>query len=377
LPDHRRKTAAASLGRILARIHNAGCDAPDLVSKHILIDPRQLSFLLIDWPRARRRTVSLKTAASDLGRLDASLAETLTMPRDRLRCMFAYWQERGGSAFCSFRTLLDEARSARQRALRRRAVRELLRPPLISSRQRLRWIEGERLCVTRAFWRACRKQIPSWVVATSRSPVRAEIKDELFWQDQRVTLHRWPAVSWVHRCLARLMGRRPESARTRQAGLIFQLERHGVAAPRVLAFGRRPDGSGFLLTRPLCNSLPCSEGLRSSPRREMGLRQIGVLLSRMHRAGVRAGSRVQSLVVVSVRRAALSDVAGLRRLPRRTGRWPLSDLASVIRGLKLEAADAVILIRGYLGAGSSDNQSRALARALRGDVPSQRGPRDG
>jgi hypothetical protein len=115
---------------------------------------------------------------------------------------------------------------------------------------RLRWVEGEALCVTRPVWRefegivpgrlrrAALTTVPKTVVETIRLPGLG-----------RCRLTRFaPAVTW-RRWLAALAGRPVRSPAIREAGLSFRRRRHGLPAPIVLAFGGRADGSGFLLTK--------------------------------------------------------------------------------------------------------------------------------
>jgi hypothetical protein len=162
----------------------------------------------------------------------------------------------------------------------------------------------------------------------------------MFWRKGRLCLQRWPAAARWRRLLARIAGRRADTILTRQAGLLFRLRRYGIPAPRVLAFGRRPDGSGFLLTRPIPRTQPLTECLESfGPRRLVVLAKSGAMLRKLHAAGHRLERRVDALVVRDGRTPALAEV-DLRSLPRPAGRWPLRDLGMVIRALRLVGADA-------------------------------------
>ena len=88
------------LGRSLARIHAAGFDQPDLFAKHLLVSDaagaeRRLHFL--DWQRYRRAPLSWARRCRDLATLDATLADQLATPRERLRCLAAYLKSSPGA----------------------------------------------------------------------------------------------------------------------------------------------------------------------------------------------------------------------------------------------------------------------------------------
>lgn len=378
VPLHRRAAAARKLGTILARLHGAGYDAPDLLSKHILIHVRHLGMTLVDCARMQlRRYISPRRAARDLGRLDASLADSLATPSDRLRCIHSYWRSRGGGEFAKFSELVRLCGTQGRRAQRRRSVRELRRAPVDESGQQLRWLDGEALCATRDFWRSCRGAIPSWLWTMARSLVSKPTIDPVFWNGRRLALQRWPAASRWCRAAARVLGHRVETNWTRRAGALFRLRRHGIAGPRVLAFGRRPDGSGFLLTRPISDTFPIANWMAQSAERPPAVfRRIGRLLRRLHDAGERFGRTDESLHITVRGRVVLSAGHALRPMPRPPGRWPFRDLAAALRHWKLNSRDAALLVRGYLGASASIADGRRLASDLRGGLPIQRSSRD-
>ena len=68
----------------------------------------------------------------------------------------------------------------------------------------------------------------------------------------------------------RLRGRPPVSPEQRQAELLLRLQRHAVAAPAVLAMGRRLTAGrveSFLLTRPAAGAVRLTAWLARQPRR--------------------------------------------------------------------------------------------------------------
>src|SRR5439155_12885796 len=158
----RRRLLARRLGRLLARVHAAGFDMPDLLAKHVLVHPRTLRPVLIDWARARPRSrLSTHQRTRDLARLQASLPEELATPCERLACLRAYLGRTG-----SVRNWADAVCRAADRAGGRRAARERQQSPRAAAGQRLRWVSGdESLCVTSAFWRRLKSEIADWLSA--------------------------------------------------------------------------------------------------------------------------------------------------------------------------------------------------------------------
>jgi tRNA A-37 threonylcarbamoyl transferase component Bud32 len=339
---------AHRLGRLLARVHRTGFDCPDLWSKHVLVRP-QLRLALIDCQRARRRPrVPWAVRVRDLAALHASLAGELASPRDRLRCLRTYLR----ASLNRDVALRDWARLLERRAAglrRRRTVRELLRPPLVGPAQRLRWIDGEALCVTRAFWQRCCGRVPDWLAAAGRAPIDRPRQREILWRGRRLVLRESPPASALLRWVARLRGRRVTSPEVRQSGLIHRLERHGVPGPRLLAFGHRADGAGFILVQPIADTVPLSTWLAADRADRVQLLSIvGRLVRRLHDAGC----RLTDPAALHVRERdgrpvpVLADVAAVRPC-----RWLSPDawrreLNSLARRLGLTGTDAAALARG-------------------------------
>jgi hypothetical protein len=220
--------------------------------------------------------------------------------------------------------------------------------------QRLRWVEGdESLCVTSAFWRRGRGQIPDWL-RTAATDLRARPRlVARRWLGEKVLLRRFRSFAPWRRLLIKLSGRRVTSPAVRDAGLIFRLQRFGVRVPRMLAFGGRPDGGGFLLTRPIPETVPLSTWLASPhPRRNRILRRIGRLMRRLHDAGCSLAARPDVLHVrADGRGLVVADVGGVRIETLRTDAARSRDLCRLLRlvRVKPESADAAFVLRGYCG----------------------------
>jgi hypothetical protein len=134
--------------------------------------------------------------------------------------------------------------------LRRRWVRELRYPPLAGRSQRLRWVDGERLVVTRPFWRQCGGVIPAWLAAAATAVVVRPTESVSEWHAQRVVIRQFPPAGLMRRWWNWFRGRHVISAGPRLGGLMFRRERLGKPGPRPLAFGQRPDGGSFILFEP-------------------------------------------------------------------------------------------------------------------------------
>jgi tRNA A-37 threonylcarbamoyl transferase component Bud32 len=359
-PPWQRRLVARRLGRLLACVHAAGFDMPDLLSKHVLIHRRTLRPALIDWARTRRhRRVPTETRLRDLALLHASVANELATPRERLACLQAY------RAAVPIRAWADAIRRFASALPRSRAVRESCQPCHRVKAQRLRWVRSdESLCVTSEFWRRCRGQIPDWLRLAADGHARPRTVARR-WLGEKVLLRQTPPTSVFRWLASKLPGRRITSAAVRDAGVIFRLQRFGVRTPGLLAFGGRPDGSGFLLTRPvpdtdtLCDRLASPDG-----RRTRQLQSLGRLLRRLHDAGCCLGGQIEALHARPDGRGVIvADVGSLRIRTLRTDAARLRDLRRIMQALRLgpRTAEATLVLRGY-SAEPSNAESRRLAR---------------
>lgn len=228
-----RKRLARSIGSAIARVHAAGFDAPDLAAKHVLVRPNA-TVMLVDWPRARRRwRLDGWTRLRDLAGFLASLPPGLVSRRELLLALRAYLGE--GRLAPVARKIVRLAESSR-----RRATADQVRPA-----PRLRWLDGEALCVTTGLYKRMAGDVPSWL----RRAATASVAQTRSLRLGRHVLHRFaPAPRW-RRLLAALTGRPLRCPSIRIAGRAFARHCRGEARHGILAFGARPDGGGFILMR--------------------------------------------------------------------------------------------------------------------------------
>lgn len=283
LPSGQRRRLAVAVGRAVAAVHRAGFVHPDLTCKHILIQ-KHYQLTLLDWARGRK-SESWRDRARDLTVLHASLADELASSRERLLMLRAYCRHMPDAP--PEAELAEAIAAAESVALRRRSVRELRQPPCASGRQRLRWLRGEALCVTRPAWRLCGGSLPPELDALAEPFDITSRSAAAFAPFGRVEILRFAQVHWLTRLWAEVRGTRPTARAVILAGAAFRLHRYGVSTARVWAFGQHADGSGFLLTERFADALPAWDALARNGRAAV-LLALGQSLRRAHDAGFHA-----------------------------------------------------------------------------------------
>ena len=378
-----RRLTMLRLGEALARIHAAGFDHPDLYSKHVLVTPAprgQVHFHFLDWQRSRRRRrVPWGVRCRDLAALDATLAEELASPRDRLACLRAYLRAAENVGLPRLAAAARAIRRRSDRLLRRRRIRELRQPPLAWGRQNLIWVHGEALCVTREFRAELRGRVPPWLAPTAPAaepngpPARTLVERSGGRTGLLIRRHQRRPLAWLR---AWLRGRRLVSPELEQAGLLFRLQRYGITAPRLLAVGQRfpwPWRShSLLLTESPRGAVPLTAWLAeqgdSEPRR-LVLRRAAEILRRVHDAGCAfgvGGSPAESLHVRADAspEVVVGSIEGLRKGARRA--TATNDLASLWATLSgtCRHTERLWFLLGYLDLPRLTPAARRLARAL-------------
>lgn len=370
-PEKRRNTADA-IGRYLAQLHVQGIHHPETVAKHAFLHPETLAVAFLDWQGAKRgRKVSAADAARSFAVLHASLASGLADARDRLRVYRAYRTEceQNGRDPRQIPTLKQIRRVARA-VWERRSIRDQRLARSGVGDQRLLWLAGEAVCVIPELagdWPKPADGPPFYPpVGRSDEPelVRLILRaGQQAWLVRRLTPRRWS------RWLDRFRTRPWRSPELQAARILFHLARHGIPAPRLLAFGQkqRPDGDwqSFLLFQPLVHARPLADWLGKSPpaeRQRRALNLAGLLLRELHRAGCRLNPNplVGPLLLVnptqSLHLLTLGDPYAImmtRPLSRREALHDLSLLAQHhLPGLSNEGYRW--LLEGYLGEPTDD-----------------------
>jgi tRNA A-37 threonylcarbamoyl transferase component Bud32 len=367
-----RRRLARKLGEELARMHAAGIHHPDLVSKHVLVQPATMRLWFLDWQRSRRpRRLSWSCRCRDLAALDATLADTLASERERFIFLHAYLR---GSAAGLLRSCALQIRKLANRLLKKRYIRELRQPGLPPGRQNLIWLDGEAVCLTREFREEIRDRLPAWLdllrkptgagndVHRRLVPLPGERAGRLIRRRQSRPWH-WlwcwlRGHSWVS----------PELA---QAATVFRLERYGISPPRLLAVGQRCEKpwrtESFILTEPMLSRtrlaewVACRRG-RALTKPELRqfrqvLQQTGAVLARIHETGTFLDPTCDPRFVFDLEinlpeppRVVLASVEGLCRCRKTKPRRARNDLQKILAALACwcSRTDAVRLLLGYL-----------------------------
>jgi tRNA A-37 threonylcarbamoyl transferase component Bud32 len=278
-----RPRLADRLGRSVAALHAAGFDTPDLTAKHVfLTDSGEAT--LIDWQSARRLpTVPAAARLRALAALHASLADPLATTRERLRFFRAYRQ--GVGMTIDTRAVERLAAAARLR----RSVRDQRQPVVSGSDQRLVWLAGEAVC-------AVPDVAATWPRPATCAPFYGKPAGA-----RRITLPDGRPAELVTgtsfapltRLRAWARGRPWRSPGSTLGRVLFHLERYGVPAPRLYAFGQRLTGLAsaewFALYEPPAGR-PLADWLASGPapgRLQDVAEQCARLLAALQDAGCR------------------------------------------------------------------------------------------
>ncbi|HKA08318.1 MAG TPA: lipopolysaccharide kinase InaA family protein [Gemmataceae bacterium] len=237
---------AAALGRIIAEIHNAGVDQPDLFAKHFLVDPGTGHITILDWQRARLcATVPWRNRVRSLAAFRATCSDSLLPPESWQSLLAAYASSGSSLNRSAFGNAVELTAAT---LLRKPSVRSQLVSP--AAEQELVRIGGETVCV-----------IPSLAGEIEQPDVIAMLYDPanngrtLRFRDGRsvrliVSRYRNPLSRW----LTAVRGKSWRSPQLHTARLLFHLERYGIPAPRLLAYGQAVNGifnaGSFVLTEP-------------------------------------------------------------------------------------------------------------------------------
>lgn len=257
---------ARELGCIIAELHEAGIDQPDLFAKHFLINPETSRITILDWQRARiRKEVRVRSRTRSLAALRATCAEAILNCEVWDVLLDSYATYSVLSLPADFKELV--AREA-AKLVRRSSIRSQLVPP--SAQQELVRIDGEMVC---AIPEVAQELELVDVIASLYDPANAGRKYR-FRNGREGLLHVARYCFPVEKWWAKLRGKHWRASEVRMARMLFHLEKHGIPAPKLLAYGQHENGA-FCLFEPL------------ESRSVNGADQpaVGRLLDRLHEAG--------------------------------------------------------------------------------------------
>jgi heptose I phosphotransferase len=368
-----RRRMARRLGALLAQVHRAGFDQPDLYAKHVLVRPSDETIFLLDWQRSRRRLkVHRRSRMRNLAALNATLADDVADMRDRLACLQAYL----GTAATrdNLRRACRSIQHQTTRLLRRRHIREKRQFPLPVEAQDWIALDGEALSVTSVLRRLVSGSL-DWLTL-DRQPLPAGQSLTRRWltlgTGQRLLLVR-RRCQQPFAALWSWLRRKPlASPERRQASLLLRLQRHGVPVPRVLAMGQRRASfwrvESFLLTEPAPDCVPLDvwlgrQQLQPQTRGVVGqrrqvLQDAGVLLARLHEAscylnknpgGCPFAVQLSPDGVPHVVLDGIENVQPQRRAARRLARRDIGALQRLLSGAGCRPAALRRFRLGYVG----------------------------
>ncbi len=384
----RRRRFARRLGETLADVHKSRFNHPDLYSKHIYVHETSEEIRIIDWQRARRtRRPNPTQCWHDLAALNATISDELGTTGDRFACLKSYLRRQCGDSIQS-----SMARSAAHAIVRhtetlrrRRRIRELCENTSAAMPQSVIWLDGEALCLTPEFHRSLNGKVPDWLRAWDHAP-KSNRAPVAIVRNDRGCMSRRSAFRPFRLLWAWLRGTRPTTPEIHRAGLIFRLQRYGIATPVLLAFGQRHrfpgNSSSFLLTQ----SRPHGERLDKWLARFSGtslwaverkkrwqvVRSAAQFLRRLHDAGCclpNSPGDVSALLIVDSKTGrepciALDNVDAIRTFRRRNGQRRLADLRclrTLARRLQVSKADQLRFLLTYLNV---DEVCEPVRRAL-------------
>ncbi len=286
LSQTERASFAKTLGQWIAFYHNSGFTTPDLTAKHVLISSATRKLTLIDWQSATRIPfVSPEDRLRPLAALNASLSVSLASTRERLRvlrtALRASRQE--GLIAERFSEIVHIVIAETNRLRDRRSLRDQ-RQQLATVNQPLVWVAGEAVCAVpsvAAVWPDPAIAKPYYGCAPGTFPIQLP-------DGRDAVLIRGRSVAPLGRFQAWLRGRSWRSAGVTLGRLLFHLERYGIPAPRLLAFGQR--FTGPITTEWFTLYTPPAAPIDSPPSGALAA-QLGRVLRQVHDAGCSAGNQ--------------------------------------------------------------------------------------
>jgi tRNA A-37 threonylcarbamoyl transferase component Bud32 len=229
LSPAQHRELAERIGTAIGAVHAAGFRTPDLTAKHILVNRDTLALTFLDWqsaqnPASRERAEHERS----LGALQASVPPLNASRATRLRVWNAYC-----TATATPPERVAKVLTAAQFQAKRRSIRDQTQPQ--ATAQRLVWLAGEAVCAIpeiAAHWPENPLSPPFYGFgANGTSQVRIAGRNATLVRGcENEPLARlrawWRATPW--RSPGVTIGR-----------VLFHLQRYGVPAPQLFAFGQR------------------------------------------------------------------------------------------------------------------------------------------
>lgn len=343
LSPRERRALATTLGRWIALLHASGFTTPDLTAKHVIVS-NSLGITLLDWQSARRaQLVALADRVRCLAALHASVADTLATPRERLRVLRSALGPAREAGLIRER-LSDLARHVLAAVARlgdRRSIRDQRQGVVTPAAQRLVWVAGEAVCAVPAV----ASDWPKPAIAKPFYGCEPGTLPHTLPGGGEAVLIRGRSVSPLARGIAWLRGRLWRSPGVTLGRVLFHLERYGIPAPRLLAFGQRLTGpftaEWFALHTQPVRALSADPDVRVAEL-------LGRRLRQLHDAGCRPVGEPLAVWGLGQVGVEVRAPTAIRLVKRLTLADRESDLAELI--LRLSRASGAGAEAGYRSA---------------------------
>ncbi len=285
-----RRQLLRTAGRAVAAIHAAGFATPELAAKHLYVGPDRTTISLLDWQSAPAPSrISDGEKSRFLAGLHASLADELASPRERLRFLKEYLGDSNRERTREFvRSILKNAAKVQGRS----SVRDQRQASRSHPHQRLVWLQGEAVCVVPDVLPVWPWNVAGPPFYVDDSSVRAE-EWLTFADGRRGLVVRFHTSDPLGRLKAAVRERPWRSPGATAGRILFHLERFGIPAPRLLAFGQCTTGpitaASFVVFEPTPGRVPLHVALTrcSLAERHSLLVAAGRRLREIHDAGCR------------------------------------------------------------------------------------------
>jgi tRNA A-37 threonylcarbamoyl transferase component Bud32 len=340
---------ATRAGAALAELHDAGFATPDLAAKHVYLAGPLDAPTLLDWQSAPvPGPVAWADRVAALTKLHASLPARLAPRRLRFAFLRSYLRSCAGPSPAASDAARRVVTATRSRSRRNSSHDQRQSGDPV----RLVWVDDERavcLASLAKHWPSALADADAGQLTESRS------------------------FDPIGRAVAHVRGVPWRSPAARSAQMLAQLQRAGVAAPRLLAYGqtlgRFASAKCFLLTDRPSDAEPLSAKHAEGPGRAAVLAACGTLLRSLHDAGVRGQRTAPNVLLHSRVAGLLADAPAAFVRTKRVGFAALlRDLRSIVRavGPAVSDADRHTLVSAYCAAPLPGmTPARVLARLAR------------
>lgn len=289
---------ADRIGSTLAELHAAGFATPDLAAKHLFVGEDN-TVSLIDWPSTPKAgRVRPADVVRWLGTLHAGVGPELAGERMRLRILWAYrraCRRLGVPVPMRFGSMAKAVNGAGVRRQTRSSVR--VQRHGTAAQQRLVWVADEAVVAVpevAAHWPSPAVASPYYPPSPTPTPPHGKRERVTMPGGKSAVLVRFHTVDPVGRIVSTVRERPWRSPAAVAARVLFHLQRYGIPAPRLLAFGQRML-SAVAAESFLCADMPPGVAALSTflarsdatpAQRAAVLAECGRLLRCLHDAGL-------------------------------------------------------------------------------------------